>query len=101
MYWIPNMHKNPVGSKVIIASPKCTLKLLLMDITAIFKLFYKKIEKFYSKKYNLVWGKRFWPIQNNKPFIDLINKLNSHKRLSRCQLLILLPHTQKYFMISF
>ena len=53
MYWIPNMHKNPVGSKVIIASPKCTLKLLLMDITAIFKLFYKRIEKFYSKKFDL------------------------------------------------
>ena len=43
------MHKNPVGSKFIIASPKCTLKPLLKNIVAIFKLFYKQIEKYYSK----------------------------------------------------
>ena len=38
MYWIPKMHTNPVGSRFIIASPKCTLKPLSKDITATFKL---------------------------------------------------------------
>ena len=39
MYWIPKMYKNPVGSRFIIASPKCTLKPLSKNITATFKLF--------------------------------------------------------------
>ena len=40
MYWIPKMHKNPVESIFIIASPKCTLNPFSMDIIAIFNLFY-------------------------------------------------------------
>ena len=39
MCWIPKMDKNPVGSRFIIASPKCALKPLSKDITAILKLF--------------------------------------------------------------
>ena len=54
MYWIPKMYKNPIGSRFIITSAKCTLKPLSKDITAIFKLLYKKIEKCYSK--NRTWS---------------------------------------------
>lgn len=73
MYWIPTMHKNAVESKFIIALPKCTLKPLSEDMTAIFNLFSKKIEKYYSK--NRIWPrvKIFWFIQNNKPVIDSTN----------------------------
>ena len=39
MYCIPKMHKNPVGLRFIMTSPKCTPKLLSKDITAMFKLF--------------------------------------------------------------
>ena len=42
VYWIPKMHKNPVGSSFIIASLKYKLKPFPKDITAIFKLFYEK-----------------------------------------------------------
>ena len=35
MQWIPRMHKNPVVSRFIIALPKCTLKPLSNNITAI------------------------------------------------------------------
>lgn len=74
MYWIPKMYKNPVGSRFIIASPKCTLKPLSKNITATFKLFQKKIEKYYSK--NRIWSgvKRFGAVKNNVPFIDSVNK---------------------------
>ena len=48
------MYKNPVGSRFIITSAKYTLKPLSKDITAIFKLLYKKIEKYYSK--NRTWS---------------------------------------------
>ena len=39
MYWIPKLHKVPVGNRFIIASPKCSLKPLLKDVTPILKLF--------------------------------------------------------------
>ena len=42
MYCIPNMHKNPVRSRFIIALPKCTVKPLSKDVKAISKHFYRK-----------------------------------------------------------
>ena len=76
MYWIPKMHKNPVGFRFIIASPRCTLKHLAKDLTAIFRLFYKKIERYHQK--GKVWSgvNKFWIIQNTKPIIHSINNLN-------------------------
>ena len=41
MCWIPEMYKNPVGLKFILAAPKRTLKLLSNNIIARFKLFHK------------------------------------------------------------
>ena len=79
------MHKNPVGFRFIIASPKCTLKPLTKDITALFKLFYSKVERYHLK--GKVWSgiKKFWVILNNRPVINTIakiNKRNSAKSLS-------------------
>ena len=45
MYWIPKKHKNSVGSRIIIASPKFNLKPLSKCITAIFKLYCIKLRK--------------------------------------------------------
>ena len=42
------MHKNPVVSRFIIASPKSKLKPPSKDITAIFKLLDKKYKKYLS-----------------------------------------------------
>ena len=93
IYWIPKMHKNPLGSRFTIASQKCTLKPLLEDITV--RIFHKRIEKQYSK--NRIWSgvKRFWVIQNNKLVIDSINKLNSHKKVKQVSTLIFIPCPQK------
>ena len=76
MYWIPKMHKNPVGFRFIIASPQCTLKHLAKDLTAIFRFFYEKIERYHQK--GKVWSgvNKFWIIQNTKPIIHSINNLN-------------------------
>ena len=78
MYWIPKMHKNPVGFRFIIASPRCSIKPLSKDITSIFKLFYKKVERYHLK--GRIWSgiNKFWVIQNNKPVINSI--LNINKR---------------------
>ena len=79
MYWIPKMHKTPVGERFIIASPNCSVKPLLKDATAILKLFQKQIESFHDK--NTLWlgVNNFWVIQNNKPVVERINKISSKK----------------------
>ena len=43
MYWSPKLHKNPIGSRFIIASKQSSLKPLLKDLTCIFKLFQKQV----------------------------------------------------------
>ena len=79
IYWIPKMHKNPTSFRFIIASPRCSLKPLSKDLTSIFKLFYRKVERYYTK--SRIWSglKQFWVIQNNKPVIDDINKISRRK----------------------
>ena len=49
IYWLPKIHKTPVGFRFIIASPKCSLKPLAKDKTALFKLFYSKVERYHLK----------------------------------------------------
>ena len=80
MYWMPKMHKTPVGERFIIASPKCSLKPLLKDVTSILKLFQKQIASFHDKNRLWVGVSNFWVIQNNKPVVDRINKINSKKK---------------------
>ena len=43
-YWIPKMHKNPIGSRFIIASKNCVTKKLSKNITSAFKLIQKSLE---------------------------------------------------------
>ena len=83
MYWIPKMHKNPISFRFIIASPTCSIKPLSKDITSIFKLFYKKVERYHNK--GRLWSgvKTFWTIQNNSSLINTVNKLNTRKSAKR------------------
>ena len=74
------MHKTPVGERFIIASPKCSAKPLLKDVTSILKLFQKQVESFHDKNRLWVGVSNFWVIQNNKPVVDQINKINSKKK---------------------
>ena len=60
MYWIPKIHRNPISSGFIVASPVCSTKPLAKDITSVFKLFYKKGGKYHTK--GKMWSgiKTFW-----------------------------------------
>ena len=39
MYWLPKMHKSPIKTRFIIASPKSSIKPLSRAITSAFRLF--------------------------------------------------------------
>ena len=65
IHWVPKMHKNPISFCFIMASPVCCIKPFSRDITLIFKLFYEKVERYYTQ--GKVWSeiKTFWTIQNS------------------------------------
>ena len=65
MYWIPKMHKNPTCFRCIIAFAVCSIKPLSKDMTSIFKLFYKKVERYHAEGKVLSGIKTFWTIQSN------------------------------------
>ena len=47
-YWIPKIHKSPIGTKFIITSKECVIKPLGKNTTAAFKLC-KSVERYLSK----------------------------------------------------
>ena len=83
MYWIPKMHENLISF--------CSIKPFSKDLASIFKLFHKKVERYFTK--GKVWSgiktfmtvqnssgiKTFWTIQNSYWVISSINKLNNCK----------------------
>ena len=84
-YWLPKMHKTPIGSRFIIASKFCTVKELSKKVTAAFKLLYKAVECYHHKSQYFSGINSFWVIQNNSSVIDAINKLtkrNAAKSIS-------------------
>ena len=77
MYWTPKMHKNPTGARFIIASKKCSTKLLSKAVSKAFKLIFHQIEHFYDKSHFYKSFNQFWVIENSKPVLDKIKKINS------------------------
>ena len=75
-YWLPKMHKDPIGFRYIIASKKCTNKELSKHITSVFKLFNKAIESYHDIGKFHSGVNSFWVIQNNVPVIEAIEKVN-------------------------
>ena len=74
-YWLPKMHKTPIGSRFIIASKYCAIKEISKKVTAAFKLIYKAVECYHQKSQHYSGINSFWVIQNNSSVINAINKL--------------------------
>ena len=49
MYWLPKMHKKPVGCRFIIASKDCSIKPLTKVIPNVFKMIFDTVESFHNK----------------------------------------------------
>ena len=79
MYWIPKLHKNPVGKRFIIASKTCSTKKLSKSISSVFKLIYHQVENFHKKSKFLDDYNKFWVLQNYNPVIKTLNKINKKK----------------------
>ena len=84
-YWLPKMHKAPIKVRFIVASGKSSIKPLVKTITcayayAYIRIFYKRFE-IYNKNCKFFTGvNSFWVVKNNKPIVDVVNKLSKRKK---------------------
>ena len=83
IYWLPKLHKNPVKFRFIIASKRCTTKMLSKDVSAMFSLFQKQIDT-YNKKLHFYSGiKPYWIVQNREPVLQAVRK-SVPRRSAKC-----------------
>ena len=80
MYWLPKMHKNPVGFRFIIASKLCSTKQISKSVSNVFKLIYTQIENFHKNEKFLKNYNKFWVLQNSNPVINALRDINKKKR---------------------
>ena len=80
MYWIPKMHKTPIGHRFIIASKLCSTKQISKAVSNVFKLLFNQTQRYHSnakyfKNFNI-----FWVLQNVEPVLEKINEINRKRR---------------------
>ena len=51
MYCKPAMYKEPIGASLIVASKKCSTKLISKAVSKAFKLTFHQIQSFYDKSH--------------------------------------------------
>jgi len=83
MYWIPKMHKSPVGARFIVASKTCSTKPLTEVISRIFKMLYNHVENFHRKSYFYSSYRKFWVVQNSFPVIQQMDRINARGNAKR------------------
>ena len=79
IYWLPKLHKNPVGFRFIIASKRCTTKKLSKYTSSAFTLFQKQIEKYHRVSHFYSGIKTYWIVQNRDPVLEAVKKSEKRK----------------------
>ena len=83
IYWIPKLHKTPIKFRFIIASKKCTTKVLSKTVSSIFSLFQKQIDAYHRKSHYFSGIKSYWIIQNREPVLNAVKK-SFARRSAKC-----------------
>ena len=82
MYWLPKIHKTPVGARFIVASYYCSNNPLSDTISKNFKMIFNTVESFHKKGFFYLGCKKFWVVQNSFPVATMLNKINVKKKYS-------------------
>ena len=78
-YWLPNMHKNPIGSRFIAASSACTTKPLSQLLTSSLKLITKHFKQYCEGIARNTGVNCFWIIDNATEVLKNSKKLMQPK----------------------
>ena len=76
MYWMPKMHYNPPRFRFIVASSSCSTKPLSSFASTIYKHIFNQVKTFHEKSTFYRNYNRFWVIENSKPVIEALKKIN-------------------------
>ena len=79
MYWLPKVHKTPIGARFLIVSENCSTKPLSGAISKIFKIPFKHVESFHKKNTFYLSYKKFWFVENSFSIIEKL-VINTRKR---------------------
>ena len=78
-YWLPKMHKNPIGSRFIATSSVCTTKPLSQLLTSSLKLITKNFKEYCEGIARNTGVNCFWIIDNAAEVLQKLKKLNRTK----------------------
>ena len=81
IYWIPKMHKNPVGSRFIAGSRICALKPISKAFSKALKLILNHMRLYSKTVFERTNINYFWIIDNSLYFMDQIKDSNLRKTL--------------------
>ena len=80
MYWLPKIHKTPVGARFIVASYYCSTNPFSETISKNCKIIFNTVESFHKKRFFYLGCKKFWVVQNSFSIATMINKINVKKK---------------------
>ena len=98
LYWLPKMHKTPIGARFNVASNYCSTKPLSDTTSKLFKMILNTVESFHTQSFFHSGCEKFWVVQNSFPIATKLNKINVKKKaksISAFELSILstaIPH---------
>ena len=78
-YWLPKMHKNPIGSRFIAASSTCTTKPLSQLLTSSLKIITNHFKQYCEGITRNTGVNCFWIIDNAAEVLKKLKKLNRTK----------------------
>ena len=80
MYWLPKMHKTPIGTRFIVASKNYSIKPLSDTISKIFRMIFNTVQSLHNKRLFYSSCKKFWVVQNSFPVLSKLNKITVKKK---------------------
>ena len=70
IYWIPKMHKNPVGSRFIAGSKICSIKILSKAFSKALKLILEHMKKYYRVVFERSGFNSYWILDNSLELLE-------------------------------
>ena len=94
LYWLPKMHKTPIGARFIVASNYCSTKPLSDTTSKLFKMILNTVESFHTQSFFHSGCEKFWVVQNSFPIATKLKKSMLRKKLNLFRLLSLACYLQ-------
>ena len=76
IYWIPKMHKNPIGSRFIAGSKLCSIKLLSKNFSKALKYILNHMKNYNRVVFERSQLNQYWILENSLEFLDNIQNKN-------------------------